>query len=348
MNKLLSIIIPVYNGESYIETLVDSIEKNNQDIVGRLEIILIDDGSKDDSLDVCKVLSEKYTNIVVLSKNNEGIAATREYGVNHSSGRFITFCDQDDMIICGYSTFIKKMEENCCEMLISNFNTFGDRCEAMEFIHEDAVYESPEIRLILAHLLNHELVAQELFMEKRLPDVSCSVWNCIFAREFILDNNIHFMKFVDFEDDWTYIISTLSSINRLYASKNGYYRWNINFASESHTYKFIQGFFNKREKLLKWTCEKLLKLDLGKEKEDMFVRTFRAQSVIRGFYMFCELKYSLYKREVGEISQFGDLNQYRNTTFLGGKKRIISKLLNHRLYFVAYYLNNYMIKKILQ
>lgn len=85
---LVSVIIPIYNGEKYIEKIYD----NFQNISNfKVEILLIDDGSKDNSLSLCKKISRKDSKFKVYHKENSGIADTRNFGVKKSQGKYCFF-----------------------------------------------------------------------------------------------------------------------------------------------------------------------------------------------------------------------------------------------------------------
>lgn len=90
MNEILvSVIIPVYNGEKFLQQTVESII--SQPCQKNIEIILINDGSKDNSKLVCKALEEKYSNIVYYEKENSGIGATRNFGTLKATGKYLAF-----------------------------------------------------------------------------------------------------------------------------------------------------------------------------------------------------------------------------------------------------------------
>lgn len=89
----ISVVIPVYNGDKYLRECVGSIlAQTFKDI----EIVMVDDGSKDSSGAICDDYAAKYDNIHVYHKSNEGINQTRRYGVNVAQGEWIAFSDQDD------------------------------------------------------------------------------------------------------------------------------------------------------------------------------------------------------------------------------------------------------------
>ena len=95
MNPLISIIIPVYNVEKYIEKCVDSLISQTYN---NIEIILVNDGSTDDSGVICDNLSKKDSRIVVLHQKNAGVSAARNNGLDIMKGEFVTFVDSDDYI----------------------------------------------------------------------------------------------------------------------------------------------------------------------------------------------------------------------------------------------------------
>lgn len=95
MNDLISIIIPVYNVEKYVEKCVNSALKQTYQ---NLEIILIDDGSTDNSGKICEKLSSNDNRIKVFHKKNGGLSDARNYGIERATGNYIMFIDSDDWI----------------------------------------------------------------------------------------------------------------------------------------------------------------------------------------------------------------------------------------------------------
>lgn len=97
----LSIIIPVYNAEQYIDDCLDSII---QELNTETEILLMDDGSKDSSLEKCR----KYerTNIRVFHHDNHGVSYTRNRGISESAGKYVMFVDSDDVLMQGWQEFV--------------------------------------------------------------------------------------------------------------------------------------------------------------------------------------------------------------------------------------------------
>ena len=91
----VSVIIPVYNAEEYLRDCLDSLLNqtiNNEE----MEVLMINDGSQDNSLEICKEYSEIYPNFKVFSKENEGLPKTRNFALQRAQGKYITYLDSDD------------------------------------------------------------------------------------------------------------------------------------------------------------------------------------------------------------------------------------------------------------
>ena len=95
----LSVIIPVYNVQSYVGECLQSVIDQNLD---DFEIIIVNDGSTDDSLEICKKFSENYPNITIINQKNVGLSAARKKGLKNAKGKFVYFIDSDDFISAGY------------------------------------------------------------------------------------------------------------------------------------------------------------------------------------------------------------------------------------------------------
>ena len=108
----LSIIIPVYNAEKYINECIDSILKNSQKSLNQTEIIVINDGSTDHTLEKLEKYKE-YKNIHIYTTKNQGVSAARNYGIKLAKGNWITFIDADDKVTEGFiDEHIIKLKDN--------------------------------------------------------------------------------------------------------------------------------------------------------------------------------------------------------------------------------------------
>lgn len=124
-NNLVSVIIPVYNVEKYLKKCLDSVVNQTYK---NIEIIIVNDGSTDNSFQICKDYEKKYHNIKVINQNNQGLSAARNKGIDESIGEYIAFIDSDDYydldtIEKFYTTAIEKNADLvCCGTYCENEN----------------------------------------------------------------------------------------------------------------------------------------------------------------------------------------------------------------------------------
>ncbi len=115
--KKISVIVPVYNAETTLNKCVDSIIAQNYK---NLEIILLDDGSSDNSLNLCNEYKEKDSRIVVYHKENEGLVAARKNGLEIATGEYVSFVDSDDYIDADlYELLINEAQKNNSDIVMS-------------------------------------------------------------------------------------------------------------------------------------------------------------------------------------------------------------------------------------
>lgn len=181
---IFTIIIPVYNSELYVGNLLTDLlqfgENNN-------EIILIDDGSTDNSYLICKEFSSKYDFIKLYTQENKGVSATRNYGISISSGEYIIFLDADDRVP---TWFYDNLHNVSTDLTISAFNNVRGK---------DIVRFGP---------VENKMYKDRITICKWLIDLDTSqfgwvlnvLWNKIFKKSIIIENNIVFRNICPGED----------------------------------------------------------------------------------------------------------------------------------------------------
>lgn len=116
MNPLVSIIVPVFNVEKYLEECLDSILNQTYE---NIEVILVDDGSTDSSGKICDEYLKKDSRIKVFHKINQGVSITRNFGVEKSNGEYITFVDSDDFLPkLSIEILVKEIEKEKADILV--------------------------------------------------------------------------------------------------------------------------------------------------------------------------------------------------------------------------------------
>ena len=124
MAAVLSCIMPVYNGEEYLEKSVQSVLDQS---FAWFELILVNDGSTDRTADLCAEFARKDERVRVLTQTNKGAAAARNAGIQASEGRYITFVDADDVLLPkAFEKTVQAMENRELDLVSFNFSFCSD------------------------------------------------------------------------------------------------------------------------------------------------------------------------------------------------------------------------------
>lgn len=121
-NVILSVIIPIYNSEKYLERCIESVVNQADDTI---EIILVNDGSTDGSQKICEKYTCQYENVKLLVKENGGLSSARNYGLTYAQGMYVAFLDSDDMWSSDFIEDLKNYFKT--EWDILNFNYCFER-----------------------------------------------------------------------------------------------------------------------------------------------------------------------------------------------------------------------------
>ena len=175
----ISVIVPVYNAASYIERCLDSII--NQTIKDELEIIVINDGSNDNSEEVIKkYMSEKNVEIKYYSKENEGVAKTRNFGIEKANSPYILFVDADDYIDKSFYEKVKQYIEKDIDIIKFKLQRVNENGDVLEKV-DGPVFEN----------LTGEKAFHELYPNDVLLDSPCVY---VFKKELFTKNNFTFKQ----------------------------------------------------------------------------------------------------------------------------------------------------------
>lgn len=185
MNEVkLSVIVPVYNAEQYLRRCVDSILDATIFLGGRSEIILIDDGSIDDSSRICNELAEKNREIKVFHISNQGVSKARNYGIENSRGKYIAFVDADDYIEKNmYKIMIAQMEsDSTLDVGVCLWN-FIDQ-NGKKVVNKENISFSAYGKQTGRDFLKH------IYDDSYTNGIVVSPWNKIFKRECIVKHKM--------------------------------------------------------------------------------------------------------------------------------------------------------------
>lgn len=174
MNNIrISVIVPVYNGEKYIKSCLESLV--NQTLKD-IEIICIDDGSTDNSFKILTEYENKYSNINVFRQENAGVSEARNQGISKSRGEYIAFVDIDDYIELNmYEEMYKITKINDVEVVMC------------DFLHEqiDGNKKGGNYNLPSNELLNKDYIIKTICPNLMFDGVYNPIWNKIYSRKLI-------------------------------------------------------------------------------------------------------------------------------------------------------------------
>lgn len=259
----LSVIIPIYNGAAYLENTVRSILASSYP---NLELLLIDDGSTDVSLTICEALASSDARIKVYHKANSGIADTRNYGLGHATGDYISFCDQDDEVSREmYQIMLDRIVADGSQAAICG--CYRQKKDGSRIIFErytDNVFDKPSIREKL--LLPMLFQGFTMYANKEIS-IYPTIWNCIISRQLIHEKKMTFRSFIHYEDDLIMLLQLLLRADRISTLSDILYCWNTNTQSELHrsSERYLDDLESRQQTFMDYVINLLAKNDIASE-----------------------------------------------------------------------------------
>lgn len=237
-NPAISIIVPIYNMEEYLKRCLDSLLAQT---MTQIEIIAVNDGSTDTSLNILADYKRKDERIIIINKENEGVSAARNDGISRAKGEFIGFVDPDDWVSSDmYENLYQQAKNgNTDIMMCSYFREFGTHSKEKKFnLPYLVTYEESEIKnTVLRKLvgpLNEEIANPELL------DAWGTVWTKLYRAELLKENEIRFTNLSEIGTNE----DLLFNIEAFYYAKNFefinapyYHYWRENNSSVTSRYK---------------------------------------------------------------------------------------------------------------
>lgn len=192
-NKLVSVIIPIYNVEKFLYKTVRSVI--NQDYK-KIEIILVDDGSPDGSAKIMDKLAKTDSRIICIHKENGGVSSARNAGLKIAKGEYVTFIDGDDWVEPNYVSYLLKLvENNNCEIGMNkkNFSEYNKKSGNKEYV----------------------VKAEKAIEWIYLGVIFVAVWNKIYKMSFLKDNHIIFDDKIWYGEGMLFNIDCLQYTDRI-------------------------------------------------------------------------------------------------------------------------------------
>lgn len=236
----VSVIVPIYNVEKYLSKCLDSIVNQT---LRDIEIICINDGSTDNSLKILKEYSKRDNRIKIINKDNAGLSAARNSGMEIASGKYIGFIDSDDWIDLD---FFEKLYNSAtkydADIAVASIIRWRKYNQKYRIKYEDKIYQSLEEKISACDI----------------PRI-CYVWNKLYKSEIL--KNKYFTQNVYFEDI-IWLPEIIKSSNKLItvSNTNYYYRANNNSIVKKTSKKKQKDNYNAKKIMVKFFSDNNLEL----------------------------------------------------------------------------------------
>lgn len=238
MNPKISVIVPVYNVEKYLCSCIDSILAQT---FTDFELLLIDDGSRDKSGEICDEYANKDCRVKVFHKENGGVSSARNLGIDESKGEYLFFVDSDDIISSFY-----------IEMFVNYIKKNDSVCVVCKYTNRLSLLKNQIDSIKTKEMTSSEFLDEIWISEGKLDGY---LWNKMFKRKILIDLNIRFDEKVSIWEDMLFVVEYFVNISTVVFvdAVLYYYRDTMNSAVKQH------GTSKKIEKI--FVCLKMLRLD---------------------------------------------------------------------------------------
>lgn len=204
MKKILSIIIPVYNIQAYLKDCLDKLICYKENY----EIILINDGSTDDSLKICELYASKYAFIHLYNQSNKGVSAARNLGIHRAKGEYLYFVDGDDFLI-GLTSIINTIEQNKFDLYTVNY----------DIIFKGAINCSKRYIDARSYSIHDFYVLKDVTFH--------ALWGFVFKRDIIINNKILFDENLKYAEDWIFVTNYFLYVEKVYTIPDSIYNYRL-------------------------------------------------------------------------------------------------------------------------
>lgn len=230
---IVSVIIPIYNVENYLNQCIDSVINQSYH---NLDIVLVDDGSKDNSSSICDVYAQKDARVQVIHKTNGGLISAWKTGVEYSKGKYLLFIDSDDWLdLDMIEQLLSYVDGSCKELICSNY------------IIEKEKDKTPVKQKMAPGVYNRKQLESVLFPElfgsenRMIHSSRCMK---LISKELVLDNMHYCNPKVTMAEDLTIIFPVILDAERIVVVEDGYY-YHYRYVSESMAHHYDKKLYDK-------------------------------------------------------------------------------------------------------
>lgn len=331
MNKkpTISVIVPVYNAEKYLEACIKSVLSQTFD---DFELILVDDGSTDGSGKICKEYAAIDDRVKVIFKKNTGVSDTRNTGLRMASGDYITFIDSDDYIDATFfETAYSSMLWNNIELYISGI--------VVEFFQNEEIVRCDRYEIDSEKCCDARTLLEESFISFNQILIN-GPWCKFYQRKLIMENHIEFNIALSLGEDMDFNLQYISCVNRIYLDHNTFYHYRRG-DNDSLFSRFRKDIF----KIYKQVYGKMRKVVIQKECSRITVQRLDSNCVdlwiyaLSHYFKHFEKTTKLEKMQlIKEVARDPIIKNYPLYKINGKRKAIFLPLFKVHAYCLIYYL----------
>lgn len=240
----VSLIIPVYNGENHIgeciENLLNQTYKN-------IEILIVNDGSKDRTKEIIEFYAHKDDRIIIINKENGGVSSARNCGIEKSTGDYIMFVDSDDSLVSNAVEYLV-LNSNGDDLILFGFTVMGTKNR------KNDTETLKKISLIDKKYIRNQLL--KAIMSTR-DNVFGYIWRAVYSRNLIKENNIFFPESIKISEDYWFLLNIVKNAKKIKILSDELYIYKIGESSMS--IKYIPSILNDMDYVNKWMYNNLVK-----------------------------------------------------------------------------------------
>jgi glycosyltransferase involved in cell wall biosynthesis len=314
---MVSIIVPVYNVEKYLGKCIDSIVNQTYK---NIEVILINDGSTDNSGKICDQFAENDPRIRVLHQSNSGVSHARNIGIGAANGHFIEFVDSDDCVEHDITERLLSAMGDEAQLAVCGYKAVTT-CEDIHLCPIEGRYKRSEFILYFPKLFKQELIN--------------AIWNKMYSADTIKNSNLRFAENICVGEDLLFNLEYIKNCVCISLIKAPLYVYQ-NTDSSSLTLGFKKDLYQNQKLLFEKTIEYLQENGIYTNENKKYLEMLYADKIIwcleNLFHKDCVCSIRAKRREIKEIvndiSARNDLADFHNGST---HKRFLGFLIRNKL-----------------
>lgn len=233
--NLISVIVPIYNQQENLDRSIQSILNQKYE---NLEIILVNDGSTDESLSIMRHYEKKDSRIIIIDKSNGGVSSARNEGLKLAKGDLIGFIDPDDWIDSNmYSSMYNNLVKNNAEVVLCNYSVEKSDSKSSRIINTNKTKMKKDeiVNFLIADMINMDT------LDISRPSIMGSVCRMLIKKDMIFSNEITFDENIPYMEDLLFVIDVLFNTDVAAIDSSIHYHYNQIDGSASNRY--LSNFF---------------------------------------------------------------------------------------------------------